>query len=447
MLAAAILMKDPASAKTRLRPALDDGARERLAILMFENTLSFLARTSGIDRLVVVTPSPCIARLADAAGIETVHDDGTRGINGAADMAVAWAKTAGATRLLLFHADVPALLASEIASLLTAAQTHPVVVAASRDGGTNALLLSPPDAIPCRFGLGSAQAHEREAHRAGLSCAKLFLENLSHDIDTPGDLAQISEAHIFAVPGLPEFAEGDDVGSAILAALCTIGERMEPGDIVAVAQKIVSKTEGRMYPLSAFAPSPEAERIAAEIGKDAHKVEAALRESQSVVRTRRQSPEGLLITRHRLGWICANAGIDQSNLGMDKEEMLLLLPEDPDASAARIRRVLETEAKGDVGVIVTDTFGRPWRHGLLNVAIGVAGVPAVVDWSTKSDAYGRNLRATVPAFADEIAAASGLLMQKNASTPVVIIRGLHWDVDEFSTASCLLRDLEQELFL
>lgn len=249
----------------------------------------------------------------------------------------------------------------------------------------------------------------------------------------------------FAVPGIPEVAEGDDLASLIAVALDET--HLEPGDIVVVAQKIVSKAEGRMKAYDDYVPSPEALCIADEIGKDARKVEAILSESSEVIRARRMGADGLLITRHRQGWICANAAIDESNLGAGKSGKLLLLPEDPDASARTLRAGLEKRFAGPIGVIVTDTFGRPWRNGLVNVAIGTAGVAAIVDWTDRTDAYGRGLKATLPAFADEIAAAAGLLMQKDAGRPVIVMRGLRWHDRPEASARDVLRPLSQELFL
>lgn len=229
--------------------------------------------------------------------------------------------------------------------------------------------------------------------------------------------------------------------------MASTNAELRSGDILVVAQKVVSKSEGRMVNLDAYQPSPEATTIAHEIGKDARKVEAILRESSDVLRKRRQAPDGLLVTRHRQGWVCANAGIDESNLGPDAEGLLLLLPEDPDASAARIRKDLELNSGARIGVIITDTFGRPWRQGLVNVAIGVAGVPMIVDWTQKSDAYGRGLRATLPAFADEVAAAAGLVMLKDAGIPAVIVRGLDWLDTNAASARDVLRPISEEMFL
>ena len=474
-LAVAILMKDPAEAKTRLRPALGTDARESLALLMFENTLDHFTRAAAAVpdrpwRVGVVTASPRIAAIANARGAETVGEPapagndvggdskgGIRdGINAAAGAAARWARDAGASSLLVIHADIPTLADDEVAALLAAGRDRAVVIAASRDGGTNALLVSPPDAIGFRFGPGSAAAHEAAARAAGLACARLDLPFLSCDMDTPDDLLARPDLLIrgaaglqaFAVPGIPEVEAGDDLGALIGEALARAGEGLQAGDIVVVAQKIVSKAEDRMRRLDAFAPSPQALEIAARIGKDPRKVEAILSESDDVLRAVPTGADGLIITRHRNGWICANAGIDESNLGEGREGMLLLLPQDADRSARAIRDTLQTRfVARPIGVLVSDTFGRPWRQGLVNIAIGLAGVPAIVDWAGRGDAWGRVLKVTMPAFADEIAAAAGLIMQKDAQTPVVVIRGLSWANDETASARDIVRPAGQDLFL
>ena len=252
---------------------------------------------------------------------------------------------------------------------------------------------------------------------------------------------------MFPIGGVPEVRPGDSLAPVFIAALAGAGRRLATGDIVVVAQKVVSKSEGRLGALADFEPSPRALEIGAEIGKSPHKVEAILSESTEIIRMRRQMPEGLLITRHRQGWICANAGIDESNLGAGQQGKLLLLPDNPDASARAIRSGLESHFGGPVGVIVSDTFGRPWRNGLVNIAIGVAGVPAIVDWAGRTDAYGRGLKATLPAFADEVSAAAGLLMQKDAGVPAVVVRGLEWNDTPDASARDVLRPLSLELFL
>lgn len=451
--AAAILMKDPADAKSRLRPALGNDARESLTLLLFDNTLDFLIACHD-GPVGVVTRSTTIAERTRARGAVVIEEAPGGDINAAASLAADWAQGMGAGRLLVMHADIPTLTKEELTQLLAAGHGAPVVIAASRDGGTNALLLTPPGAIAFRFGPQSADAHEAAARAAGCDVARLVLTHLSRDVDRPEDLAEAirlpsanANLRVFAVPGIGEIAAGDDLASVIADAAAAAGMPLGSGDIVVVAQKIVSKCEGRMVPLADFQPSAAASELASEIGKDARKVEAILRESTAVIRARAQSPEGLLITRHSHGWICANAGIDESNLGNGRAGMLLLLPEDPDASAQRIRAGLEARFGGPIGVVVSDTFGRPWRNGLVNVAIGVAGVPALIDWSTRTDAYGRGLKATLPAFADEVAATAGLLMTKDAGLPVVVLRGIEWQDDPSASARQVLRPVEQELFL
>lgn len=452
--AIAILMKDPTAAKTRLSPVLANDAREKLALLLFENTLQFFKRTHAGGPISVVTASQETAAIGRKYGASIIEEAGHGDINAAADRASVWANDIGATSLLVVHADIATLVDEEVDRLLAARHRCSVAIGVSADGGTNALLLTPPDAIPFCYGQSSANAHEAAALRSGRSCEKLQLAHLSKDIDTPRDLYDHvgafrgpAEAECFAVATMPEVAAGDDLATLITEALVRTNRVLMAGDIVVVAQKIVSKSEGRLVAAKQFRPSQKAIALAAEIGKDPHKVEAILSESSDVIRARRQPPDGLLITRHRHGWICANAGIDESNLGDGRDGMLLLLPDDPDASARTIRSGLETKYGAPIGVIVSDTFGRPWRNGLVNIAIGIAGVPAIIDWAGRTDAYGRGLKATLPAFADEVAAAAGLLMQKDAGLPVIVLRGLKWEVAAASSARDVLRPVTQELFL
>ena len=218
---------------------------------------------------------------------------------------------------------------------------------------------------------------------------------------------------LIAVDGLPEVRPGDD-----LARLIAEHSSLQAGDVLVVAQKVVSKSEGRLVELSSVTPSAEAERIAPHLvaEPDPRIVQVVLDESVRVLRSERA-----LITETRHGFVAANSGVDHSNVG---EGVLALLPADPDASAERIRAGLRGMTGVDVGVIVSDTFGRPWRLGIVNVALGVAGVPAVVDLRGTPDDAGQPLHATVLAVADEIAAGAGLVMGKTGRTPVVIVRGL-----------------------
>jgi coenzyme F420-0:L-glutamate ligase/coenzyme F420-1:gamma-L-glutamate ligase len=207
-----------------------------------------------------------------------------------------------------------------------------------------------------------------------------------------------------------------------------------------VAQKVVSKAEGRFLTLSELRPSPRARELAALTGKDERLVEAILTESTAVLRAR----PGVIITRHRLGFVMAQAGVDQSNV--PGRERVLLLPEDPDRSAARLRNAIGQATGTAPGVIISDSFGRPWRLGTTNVAIGAAGVPALWDRRGEPDRDGRLLRTTLVAWADAVAAAAGLLMGEAAEgAPVVHVRGLRWSAPK-RPARVLLRPPEEDLF-
>jgi len=246
------------------------------------------------------------------------------------------------------------------------------------------------------------------------------------------------EIRILPLPGLPEVSEGDDL-VALITDAAHEGPGVEAGDIIVVTQKIVSKAEGRVVPLAGVTPSPEAERLAAETEKDPRLVELILRESSRIVR--QSGP--ILITETKHGFVCANAGIDASNVG--PEGLVSLLPEDPDGSAAAIRRGIADRAGAEVAVIITDTFGRPWREGHTNVAIGLAGMLPFVDYVGQRDPDGYELRVSTLAVADELAAAAELVHGKLDRVPVAIIRGYPYPRGEGSARE-LVRDAERDLF-
>lgn len=250
---------------------------------------------------------------------------------------------------------------------------------------------------------------------------------------------------MFPLRGLPEVRPGDDLGLLIVEAMARAGNSWQVGDVLAVAQKVVSKAEGCLRTLADIVPGLRAMALSGQCGKDARKVQAILDESTEVLRVVPAPPDGIVIARHRSGWVCANAGIDESNLG-SLHGQLLLLPRDPDASARGIADKVALACGVRPGVVVTDTFGRPWRRGLVNVAIGVSGVAPIVDWVGRADAYGRRLDVSQQAFADEIAAASGLLMPKDAATPVVVFRGLLWTDEVQASARRYVRSRQEDLF-
>lgn len=227
---------------------------------------------------------------------------------------------------------------------------------------------------------------------------------------------------------------GDDLAGLLLAAMARAGLTPQSGDVLAVAQKIVSKAEGRSVALASVQPSAAARKLAEQTGKDARLVELILSESQYVVRAR----PNLIIVRHRLGFVMANAGIDQSNIG--QEDYALLLPRDPDASAAVLA------ARLGLPVVITDSFGRAWRRGTVGVAIGAAGLPALQDLRGQADLFGRTLMVSITGFADEIAAAAGLVMGQGAEgQPAVLLRGLSWS-GAANPATELLRPAQEDLF-
>jgi coenzyme F420-0:L-glutamate ligase/coenzyme F420-1:gamma-L-glutamate ligase len=244
---------------------------------------------------------------------------------------------------------------------------------------------------------------------------------------------------------IPLVQPGDDLPAILLAAVKRAGLRLEDGDILVLAQKIVSKSEGRLVALSQITPSPEARELAEKTEKDPRFVELVLRESQSVIRCR----PGTLIVLHRLGFVCANAGIDHSNVlgpSGDPEEWVLLLPENPDASAARIRQALETACGVHLGVMIIDSHGRAWRLGIVGVAIGLSGLPGLVDMRGKQDLFGYHLRVTTIAAADELAAGASLVMGQAAErVPAVHVHGFPYPLREAALQE-LIRPAEQDLF-
>lgn len=245
-----------------------------------------------------------------------------------------------------------------------------------------------------------------------------------------------------ALAGLPLVNPGDDLGALLIAALRRAQIVPRDKDVLIVAQKVVSKAEGRFVDLKTVVPSARAIAVAEEVNKDARLVEIILSESNEIIRQRRD----VLIVAHRLGFIMANAGVDQSNVAGEDSDRVLLLPRDPDASAATLKMRLDQEFGVDFGVVVNDSFGRPWRFGVVGVALGAAGLPAVRNMVGVADLFGRKMRVTEVAIGDEIAAAASLLMGQGAERqPAVHLRGLDWD-GPITPASALLRPKDQDLF-
>jgi coenzyme F420-0:L-glutamate ligase/coenzyme F420-1:gamma-L-glutamate ligase len=256
--------------------------------------------------------------------------------------------------------------------------------------------------------------------------------------ETPNERMSNAPINIIPVSGMPEVVAGSDLGSTLAAIIRQSDLDLRDQDVLVIAQKVVSKSEDRIVPLDHVQPSVGAFEWAREFGKDPRVVEVVLRESKRIVRMER----GIIISETHHGFVCANAGVDTSNV---PDNCVAILPEDPDASAARLRDTLEREFDCRLAVIVSDTFGRPWREGLVNVAIGISGIEPLIDYRGQLDSHGHPLRVTVIAVADELASAAELVMRKSDGVPAVIVRGFPFEPAN-SRARRLIRDESLDLF-
>lgn len=253
------------------------------------------------------------------------------------------------------------------------------------------------------------------------------------------DLPQLS---LIALPDIPLVQPGDDLAAILADSLLAAEIALDASDVLVITSKLVSKAEGRFVNLDTVTPSARAEELTVQTNKDPRLIELILRESTAISRMRAE----VMIVRHRLGFTLANAGIDHSNVGPDGEDWVLLLPEDPDHSARRLRAALAKRLGVAPGIVISDSHGRPFRMGTVGVAIGLAGIPALSDMRGARDLFGRVLRVTVTGLADEIAAAAGLLSGQGAeSRPAILVRGLSLpQVD--ASASELVRPAELDLY-
>jgi coenzyme F420-0:L-glutamate ligase/coenzyme F420-1:gamma-L-glutamate ligase len=247
-----------------------------------------------------------------------------------------------------------------------------------------------------------------------------------------------ADVRLIRIPRIPEIRAGDDLGKIVASAASRAGIHFRDKDILVVAQKIVSKSEGALVDLAGVEPSASAVALAGRLKKDARAVEIVLRESRRIVRS-----DHVLIAETHHGFVCANAGVDHSNVPGD--DVVTLLPRNPDRSAKKLAVALRKGTGKRVAVIISDTFGRPWRLGLTNVAIGASGVPVLVDLRGTRDRHGKILTGTILAVADELAAAAGLLMDKAKGTPVVLIRGYHFR-PRSEPAARIIRPAAEDLF-
>jgi len=250
---------------------------------------------------------------------------------------------------------------------------------------------------------------------------------------------EVPQLQVIGLVGLPEVRPGDDLPALIIETARAQGTGVQDGDVLVVTQKVVAKAEGRLVNLRDVEPSARAREVAEATGKDPRLVEVILRESRRIVR--QEGP--VLITETKHGFVCANAGVDASNVGGG--ELVALLPEDPDRSAEVIRRAIEEKAGVSVAVVISDTFGRPWREGHTNVAVGVAGMRPLRDYVGQRDPFGYELRVSTMAVADELAAAAEPVMGKLSRIPVAIVRGFAFEPG-VGTAREMVRPPERDLF-
>jgi len=485
-------------AKARLGEALDAEERRALVERLLARTVAAAAATEALAEVVVVSADPEVLALASTLGARGVAQEGG-GLNEGLDSGRASAVAAGADAVLVVPGDLPAVTAAELGRIVERARAHVaspeaagtaggsparalVVLVTDRAGsGTNILLVGPPDAIAFRFGVGSRAAHAAAAHAAGA----VYLEitgPLDLDLDTPDDLLAAESAGLgelragAAVSGpgagsgapsagsgapteptrpadalvvlplapFPEVRPGDDlaalIGDAIAATPGALPLRSD--DVIVVTQKVVSKAEGAIVELATVQPRPEAVAFAARWKRDPRQVEVVLREAVRVVRM----ANGVIIAETRHGFVLANAGVDASNVGPGSGQVVLLLPEDSDASARRIRDALGARFGTAPGVVVSDSLGRPWRFGITDLAIGIAGFRPLEDLRGTPDADGRIMAATVRAVADEIASAAELVLGKAAGRPVALVRGAAPPPGEGSIRADVLMPPELDLF-
>ena len=474
-------------AKSRLGAVLDAEERRDLVERLLKRTIAAALATPGVAEVVVVSPDPGVLEVAVTAGARPLLQR-SRGLNPALHEGRAAIRS---DRLLVLPADLPGVTADALAAILAAgdaAGAPAVVLAPDRHGrGTNALLLAPPDVIDPAFGGDSRADHAWLASSADA----VFVEvpgELALDIDTPDDLllaeTQRPEAllpaedpratrdatpgdmssdatpdtrpgdiapdsgtdghvEILALARLPEIRPGDDLGALIGDALAaTPGVLpLQPGDVLVVTQKIVSKAEGAIVDLRTVTPRPEAAAWAAAWDRDPRQIEVVIQQARRIVRM----AYGVLIVETEHGFVCANAGVDASNVGPDSGNLVTLLPRDPDASATRIRATVRARFGHDLPVIVSDSFGRPWRWGITDVALGVSGIRPLEDLRGLPDADGRVMRTTVRAVADELASAAELALGKTAGRPVALVRGTNPPLGEGSIRDQLIAP-EHDLF-
>jgi coenzyme F420-0:L-glutamate ligase/coenzyme F420-1:gamma-L-glutamate ligase len=446
------------SAKSRMSTMLSEAERREFSARLLERTLLALGHATSVSNVILVSPDPLARALARSGGHEALDDAGAD-LNAAITLGLNQATRNGAAAVLILPVDLAEISAVHIDALVGGWSGAQPGVLASPDGGTSALLVPLPRDFTPQFGANSAAAHRTELSRGGAEVEAL-VSPLAADLDTPRELLAAIErerstrkppraAGLLALPidGLGEIQPGDDLPAMIAECVSQIASSstingLRGDDVIAVTQKIVSKAEGAIVELASVTPRPEAVEYAKRWSRDARQVEVVLQEATRVVRMDR----GVIITETAHGFVLANSGVDASNVGPRSGEVVTLLPRDPDGSARAIREAIRLRTGVAPGVIITDSFGRPWRLGITDVAIGVSGIAALEDLRGRPDADGRTMAATVRAVADQIAATAELALGKTARRPLALIRGAHPQVAEDGSARSSLMPPDWDLF-
>jgi len=437
VITAILPFRSVADSKRRMESALSEQERIELSARLLVRTLAALRNARSIGRTILVSPDPLARELARAAGAEAIDDHGVP-LNEAIQLGLQRASSSGASTALIIPVDLAHVSGGALDELVSAWRTSGAAsgILPALDGGTAALITPLPTSISLHYGEGSAALHLRELSLISSSVQQLN-SLLAADLDTPEDLNAVNSAGVnhgtaahqdglIALPidGLGEIQPNDNLPQLIADSVQRfVSERslgpLRANDVISVTQKIVSKAEGAIVDLTSITPRPEAVAYAERWKRDARQVEVVLQEAVRVVRMDR----GVIITETAHGFVLANSGVDASNVGPRSGDIVTLLPRDPDASATRIRAAIAARTGVAPGVIITDSFGRPWRLGITDVAIGLAGIAALDDLRGQPDADGRVMAATVRAVADQIAAAAELALGKSARRPLAFIRG------------------------
>jgi coenzyme F420-0:L-glutamate ligase/coenzyme F420-1:gamma-L-glutamate ligase len=459
-----LLTKDPVVSKTRLGNSLDQLSRADLSRFLMRRSVTEFARLARyVDLCAVVNAgNDEVTNICKVLGLKEIRDTKMSGQNEAAKLAIEYALNSGCEAVCICSADLPYMNKDAIFRVIqkgiSAGLNSVLAVPAYGRSGTNCLFISPPSIIEPVFGDNSIERFAQQALARGAKFIRVDEPLLALDIDDEADLnLALGQRHEFykwyrstigkaktiqviPVQGMGEIVPGTDLALEIFKACTQNGIPIVEGDVIVIAQKAVSKAQGALVNVEEVRPSKKSYWLSQVTGHRPELIDIIVSISRRIIRASRHA----LIVETEHGFICANGGVDHSNL--PGSNMVSLLPKDPDEIAKQLRIRFEGLFGIAPAVIITDTFGRPWRNGIVNVCIGLAGIKPINSLVGSVDDYGSELYATSLAIADEIAAAAGLAMGKTFRVPAVVVKGVNFDVDEKATIRQLLRSKDSELF-